>query len=168
MIDHGTNSFTREFLYRVQAVVFNRKFFEDEHGNIGLAPSDAQQGDMICILNGCSVPVLLRRIAKRHIFKATGHSHRTATADPSIPSSHPSRPTHALAADSDFNSGSIDRVDFAAVDYNGGTGFQPPGSRLTVESAGQGDGGKHAKRKRSASDLGSQRRAMSVSSVSGT
>jgi hypothetical protein len=165
MIDHGTNSFTREFLYRVQAVVFNRKFFEDEHGNIGLAPSDAQQGDMICILNGCSVPVLLRRIAKRNIFKAAGHSHGTATADPSNPSSHPSRPTHALTADSGFNSGSVDRVDFAPMDYSGGTGFQPLGSKLTVESAGQGDGGKQAKRKRSATDLGSQRRAMSVSSA---
>jgi hypothetical protein len=123
---------------------------------------------MICILNGCSVPVLLRRIAKRHIFKPAGHGHRTATADQSIPSSNASRQTQALTPDSDLNSGSVDRVDFAAVDFSGATGFQPPGSRLTVGSADKADAGKHPKRKRSVTDLGSQRRAMSASSASGT
>ncbi|KAL2069399.1 hypothetical protein VTL71DRAFT_14078 [Oculimacula yallundae] len=58
------------FLKRVQAVVWNRKFLLSKGGAaeveeeqlFGLAPSDAQEGDLICILFGCSVPVILRQM----------------------------------------------------------------------------------------------------------
>ncbi|CZR63077.1 uncharacterized protein PAC_12974 [Phialocephala subalpina] len=57
------------FLRRVQAVIWNRKFLVCggrtggrgyEPDWVGLAPMAAQVGDVICILYGCSVPVVLR------------------------------------------------------------------------------------------------------------
>jgi hypothetical protein len=49
------------FLRRVQSVIWNRKFFVSKANRwIGLAPTDARVGDLICILYGCSVPVILR------------------------------------------------------------------------------------------------------------
>ncbi len=54
-----------DFLRRVQAVVWKRSLIltEREHF-LGLASSKAQVGDLICVLYGCSVPVVLRRIAR--------------------------------------------------------------------------------------------------------
>lgn len=53
------------FLERVQRVVWNRKFFQSEAKRdgkplFGLAPQNAKRNDIICIIFGCSVPVLLR------------------------------------------------------------------------------------------------------------
>ncbi len=39
----------------------NRRFFISDNGYIGLAPIRAQIGDQVCILYGCSVPVVLRK-----------------------------------------------------------------------------------------------------------
>lgn len=58
------------FLKRVQQVVWNRKFLRSKGGEgegkkpklFGLAPTAAQEGDLICILFGCSVPVILRNM----------------------------------------------------------------------------------------------------------
>ncbi|KAK2596144.1 hypothetical protein QQS21_006421 [Conoideocrella luteorostrata] len=56
------------FLRRVQAVVWSRKFLTCQNlranGSpfIGLGPRYAKEGDLLCILFGCSVPVLLRRL----------------------------------------------------------------------------------------------------------
>lgn len=50
-----------DFLQRVQSVIWNRKFLVSKKlGLIGLAPMAAQENDFICILYGCSVPVVLR------------------------------------------------------------------------------------------------------------
>ncbi len=56
------------FLERVQPVVWGRRFFdttasgfeEDEKRLLGLGNFDVKSDDLICILFGCSVPVLLR------------------------------------------------------------------------------------------------------------
>jgi hypothetical protein len=59
------------FLKRVEAVVWNRRFLKSagQHPKLGrykarslfgLAPRGARDGDLICILLGCSVPVILR------------------------------------------------------------------------------------------------------------
>ena len=61
-----------EHLKRVQAVTWNRKFFEGINGNeeseqlFGLAPPDSQSGDRVCILFGCSVPCILRPHLSQH------------------------------------------------------------------------------------------------------
>lgn len=51
------------FLRRVQNVIWNRKFLiSEEHKLLGLAPSSAKEGDLICVLLGCTIPVLLRQV----------------------------------------------------------------------------------------------------------
>ncbi|CZR68976.1 uncharacterized protein PAC_18877 [Phialocephala subalpina] len=70
MENPGTPSTMVTFLKRVQEVVWNRKFLRSkcfQHDGskkrlFGLAPTSAQEGDLICILFGCSVPVILRRV----------------------------------------------------------------------------------------------------------
>jgi hypothetical protein len=50
-----------KFLQRVQSVIWNRRFLVTRDNEWkGLAPSAAEVGDHICILYGCSVPVVLR------------------------------------------------------------------------------------------------------------
>jgi hypothetical protein len=51
------------FLKRVQSVTWNRKMFE-AGDFFGLAPTRAEPGDAVCVLFGCSVPVILRRRAE--------------------------------------------------------------------------------------------------------
>ncbi|ERF68172.1 hypothetical protein EPUS_05253 [Endocarpon pusillum Z07020] len=59
-----------DFLRRVQSVVWKRSLISTSREHfLGLAPSKAREGDLICILYGCSVPVVLRR------------KHRTASED---------------------------------------------------------------------------------------
>jgi Heterokaryon incompatibility protein (HET) len=63
--DKGTASTIVSFLERVQRVVWNRKFFQSEAKGdgkplFGIAPHNAKFKDIICIIFGCSVPVLLR------------------------------------------------------------------------------------------------------------
>ena len=53
---------------RVKEVIFNRNLFayEELDGSLqdgGVGPSDVQSGDLVCILFGCSVPVILREHA---------------------------------------------------------------------------------------------------------
>jgi len=50
-----------QYLERVQSVVWNRRLSRLTYtGRLGLLPVDAEPGDSICILLGCSVPVVLR------------------------------------------------------------------------------------------------------------
>ena len=53
------------FLQRAQDVLWNRRLFLLETASgpgFGLGPSGAQEGDIVCILFGCSVPVVLREV----------------------------------------------------------------------------------------------------------
>lgn len=56
---------SEKVLERVLAVVPNRRLFKIQTSTmgelLGLAPADARLGDIVCILYGCSVPVVLRR-----------------------------------------------------------------------------------------------------------
>jgi hypothetical protein len=68
--NRNTPSTMKTFLRRVQQVVWNRTFFLSYGGRnevpekvlFGLAPTRAEAEDIICILFGCSVPVILREI----------------------------------------------------------------------------------------------------------
>ena len=52
----------KEFLERVQSVVWNRLFVRSERRKLfGLGPRGTKVNDLICILYGCSVPVILRK-----------------------------------------------------------------------------------------------------------
>jgi hypothetical protein len=74
LIHESTNATVPELFRRVQAVVWNRRLVRIEgefvgwlreskdsnSGALGLAPSEAQEADLVCIIFGCSVPLVLR------------------------------------------------------------------------------------------------------------
>ena len=61
IIDTGGCTIVADFLRRVQAVIWNRQLLRTVKGrSLGLVPDTAREGDLVCILYGCSVPVLLR------------------------------------------------------------------------------------------------------------
>ncbi|KAE9377280.1 HET-domain-containing protein [Stipitochalara longipes BDJ] len=43
------------------------RLFETDGGYLGLAPGKAAEGDLVCILNGCNMPVLLRKHGNSYI-----------------------------------------------------------------------------------------------------
>lgn len=63
LINNHRNSIVAEFCRRVQAVIWSRHLFMTKNGKLGLARS-VQKGDQVCILYGCTVPVIVREITK--------------------------------------------------------------------------------------------------------
>jgi hypothetical protein len=62
-MDAGTSKIVTDYLKRVQAVVWNRRLMKTKDGErLGLVPDNAREGDKVCILRGCSVPVVLREV----------------------------------------------------------------------------------------------------------
>lgn len=61
----GHSEMLRKYLTRVRNVTWNRRFFsatvqETEWPLFGLCPPKSREGDFVCILYGCSVPVVMR------------------------------------------------------------------------------------------------------------
>lgn len=70
LINNERCSVVAQFCRRVQAVIWNRSLIKTkgtktESDNIGLASKNVLKGDLVCILYGCSVPVILRRCEKK-------------------------------------------------------------------------------------------------------
>ncbi|KAI9696674.1 MAG: hypothetical protein M1820_008048 [Bogoriella megaspora] len=61
LIKDERNSVVAQFCRRVQAAIWNRALVRTEGGKLGLVAKNVQAGDLVCILYGCSVPVVLRR-----------------------------------------------------------------------------------------------------------
>jgi hypothetical protein len=76
LIHESPNAQVAEVFRRIEAVVWNRRLIRTKGGfmpwlrgtqtdkgtgALGLAPSDTRKGDLICIIFGCSVPLILRR-----------------------------------------------------------------------------------------------------------
>lgn len=65
IVSYGGCSVVVDFMRRVQAVIWNRKLMRTGSRNyLGLVPKATEQGDLIAILYGCTVPVVLRRLEK--------------------------------------------------------------------------------------------------------
>jgi Heterokaryon incompatibility protein (HET) len=64
------NSFTGRFYDTI--VRMTRRLMVSKDGLLGIAPDQSQKGDMICILFGCSVPVVLRKTADGTKFEFIG------------------------------------------------------------------------------------------------
>jgi hypothetical protein len=64
LIEEGRSTIVAEFFRRVQSVIWNRSLMKTESGRLGMVSKRARNGDLVCILYGCSVPVILRRHAK--------------------------------------------------------------------------------------------------------
>jgi hypothetical protein len=52
--------FTHPFRRKTARYAHGRQFFISSDGRFGLAPYDAQEGDIVCVLLGCGCPVTLR------------------------------------------------------------------------------------------------------------
>jgi hypothetical protein len=66
LLDTDIPEHIRRYLLVVRDVVWNRRTFRSDMGPdgehlVGLIPPNARNGDRICILYGCSVPVVLRK-----------------------------------------------------------------------------------------------------------
>lgn len=63
LINSERNSIIAEFCRRVQAVIWNRCLIKTDEplSVLGLASQHVQKDDLICIVFGCTVPVILRR-----------------------------------------------------------------------------------------------------------
>jgi hypothetical protein len=64
LINEGRCTIVAEFLRRTQAVIWNRLLMRTEDGRLGLVRHDVKPGYRICILYGCSVPVVLQEFFK--------------------------------------------------------------------------------------------------------
>ena len=60
LINYERNSVVAQFCRRVQAVVWNRALIKTRAGRLGLVGKNVKKDDKVCILYGCSVPVILR------------------------------------------------------------------------------------------------------------
>ena len=65
LINNERCSVIAQFCRRVQAVIWNRALVKTRNGKLGLAGQNVQPGDLVCILYGCSVPVILRQSKKK-------------------------------------------------------------------------------------------------------
>ena len=55
----------------VQTIVYNiyrRNLFITENGDLGMAQDSVLEGDLVCIIFGCSIPVILRRVDEHFIY----------------------------------------------------------------------------------------------------
>ncbi|KAH7063858.1 heterokaryon incompatibility protein-domain-containing protein [Paraphoma chrysanthemicola] len=65
LIDYERNSVVAQFCRRVQAVTWNRALVKTKAGRLALVGKEVEKGDLVCILYGCSVPVVLRESGKK-------------------------------------------------------------------------------------------------------
>ena len=66
LLNESRSRSVTKFLGRVQAVICMRSLIKTKrHHFLGLAPMTAESGDLICILYGCSVPVVLRSFGSK-------------------------------------------------------------------------------------------------------
>ena len=61
LVHYGKSTIVAKFARRVQEVIWMRRLVTTERDLLGLVPAETKKRDLICILFGCSVPVVLRR-----------------------------------------------------------------------------------------------------------
>lgn len=64
---------SKSFFTRLRSTMMrgHRRIAVTERGHLGLVPRTAQKGDMVCVLFGCSVPVILRRVGTSDVSGET-------------------------------------------------------------------------------------------------
>lgn len=61
----SSSEIVSDVLRRIQATIWGRRLIETEQLKLlGLAPEKSHKDDLVCILYGCSVPVILRKVMK--------------------------------------------------------------------------------------------------------
>jgi hypothetical protein len=64
----GTNRGSLGWHQRIAEIIFKRRLFISGNGGLGLAQESILEDDLICILFGCSVPVILREVDGHYIY----------------------------------------------------------------------------------------------------
>jgi len=76
----STSSILQQVVRNIRNSVNGRRLWKTSRSLIGLGHEDVQSGDVVCILLGCSVPVVLRKIqhledAYKHYFEFVGEGY---------------------------------------------------------------------------------------------
>jgi len=66
---------TSRFLSRVRECTRNRKFATTSLRRLGLVWSGARPKDIVCVLMGCSVPVILRKEGQQYVLRGESYIH---------------------------------------------------------------------------------------------
>ncbi len=61
LVHYGNSTIVANFARRVQEAVWMRRLIKTQRGMLGLGPEKTKKRDLICILYGCTVPVLFRK-----------------------------------------------------------------------------------------------------------
>ena len=69
------NQLTPRWLERLQAAVKYNRFFVTEKGFIGMAPSNAQPGDIVCVFLGGHVPFCIRQVQDHFLLVEETYLH---------------------------------------------------------------------------------------------
>jgi len=64
-----------EFIGRARSSTWNRRFVITKERRMGLAPPRTQRNDIICILLGCSVPIILRQDGQNFMLLGESYTH---------------------------------------------------------------------------------------------
>jgi hypothetical protein len=56
------------FVKTMSEVTHSRAFFISVKGYMGIGPRIVREHDMICVLPGCNVPLLIRKVDDRHVL----------------------------------------------------------------------------------------------------
>lgn len=62
------SSVTKEFLERVQSVIWNRRLIRTDEGALGLVPARAEKSDVIMVFHGASVPIVVRKLGVSYLI----------------------------------------------------------------------------------------------------
>lgn len=62
IVHNGKSTVVADFLRRVHEVIWSRRLIITEKGLLGLGPEKTKRRMQVCILYGCSVPILLRKM----------------------------------------------------------------------------------------------------------
>lgn len=85
LINNEQNSIITEFCRRVQEVIWNRRLVKTKRGTLGLSSERVEVGDLVCIIYGCSVPLILREFKKDVVELQSGGERAGAGSDSSSP-----------------------------------------------------------------------------------
>jgi hypothetical protein len=67
LAEFSQSEHTLPFLERLRSCARNRRLVRTSDGKLGLAPAHTNYGDIVCILMGCSLPVILRPVGTKFL-----------------------------------------------------------------------------------------------------
>ena len=67
--------FLKSLFWTMLQHIFARTLVLTKKGYLGLGPMKARKGDLVCILYGCSVPVIIRKYGQGHRFVGESYIH---------------------------------------------------------------------------------------------